>query len=47
MSIINVAWLHSDTEPLSKKLIIDSDITAHLIINKNLIQGYYEDFEQY
>ena len=47
MSIINIARLHSDTEPLSEKLVIDSDITTYLIINKNLIQSYYKNFEQY
>ena len=48
MSIINIAQLHNDIEPLSeKKLIIDFSITAHLIINKNLIHSYYKNFEQY
>ena len=47
MPITNIAWLHSDTESLSEKLVIDSDITTHLITNKDLIQSYYENFEQY
>ena len=44
---INVAQLHNNIRSLLKKLVLDSGTTAHLIANKNLIQGYYEDFEQY
>ena len=43
----NVAWLHDNIRPPLKKLVLDSGTTAHLIANKDLIQGYYEDFEQY
>ena len=49
MHFINVSRLHESNALTSSfvELILNFDIFAHLIVNKNLIQNYYENFEQY
>lgn len=43
----NVIQLYTNNRSPPNKLILDSRTTAHLIANKELILGYYKDFEQY
>ena len=43
----NVAQLHDNIRSPLKKLVLDSNTTAHLITNKNLILSYYKNFEHY